>query len=120
MENMKVSTTSLLLVVRQFFNALFVIVTIILGVVAFFSLLNILLTISASLVIQSANVTVQQKYTISTVRNFYLLFGGCFLLGFLIVSIDYHMRRLSNPKTTRVLIGTFVIEVIIIGLSLII
>lgn len=117
MDNTKISSTSLLLVVRQFSNVLLVIVTMILGVIAFFSLLDIVLTISAAIVIQTANVSVQQKYTISTIRNFYLLFCGCFLLGFLIVSMDYHTRRLSNPKTTRILMGTFMIQVIILGIS---
>jgi len=117
---MSVSTNSLLHVVRQLTNLLLIIVTMILGVVAFFSIMDMLMTIGASVVIQSADITTQQKYTISTIRNVWVLFGGCFLLGFLIVSIDYHTRRLNNPKTTRILMGTSAIEVIIIGLSLII
>ena len=120
MDNTKVSTNSIFLAGQQVFNALFVIVTMILGVIAFLSLLDIVMMISASLIITSLDVTVQQKYTISTIRNLYLIFGGCFLLGFLIVSMDYHMRHLSETKTRRRLIITLVIELIIIGLNAII
>lgn len=104
----------------QILNALLVLITLVLGVVTFFSIQDILLTVSAPLIINSADITVQQKYTLSTIRNFWALCGGAFLLAFLVVGLDYHLRRLGNPKTSRILWRTLVIEIIIIGFSLMI
>jgi hypothetical protein len=107
-------------IIAQVFNGILIVVTMILGVVAFFSLLDIVIMVSLPLVVQSAEPTIQQNYMISTIRNFYLFIGGCFLLGFLIISMDYHTKRLSKRRTTRILVQTLVIELIIIGIDLII
>ncbi len=117
---MNVSTNSLLIVLRQLTNVLLIILTMILGVLTFFAIMDIVMTIGVLIVVQSPEITTQQKYTISTIRNIWVFFGGCLLLGFLIVCIDYHTRRLNNTKTTRILIGTFIIEAIFIGISTII
>lgn len=101
-------------------DGLLLLLTLILSVAVFFAIMNILLTITTILVIPKDSITVQQAYIVGAVRNFWVFFGGIFLLAFLIGHSDYHSRRLGEHKTSRILLWTFIIEIILIVIGLII
>ena len=106
------------LILASIVNSLLLITTLVLGVIAFFSILDILITITTYLVITDPlNTTVREIYVVATVRNFWIFFGGALLLGFLVGGIDYHTRRLGKNRTTRILFWTFAIESIFIIIS---
>lgn len=120
MENKQYRSDADTTIIFKVINGLLLIITLILSIIAFFSIQDILLTIAASYVIDPTDITVQAKYTLSTVRNVWLMVGGCFLLAFFIIGIDYHPRRLGKRKTRKVLLITLAIELVIIGIRLII
>lgn len=95
-------------------------ITLFLGGISFFVIQDIVLVIATSLVVKSADITVQEIYTISTIRNGWMFCGGCFFLGFLIIGIDYHARKLGKMRTTRLLVITLIFELLIIGIGSII
>lgn len=104
---------------QKLLNIFMLIITLILSVVSFFAMLDIVLFVATLLVIQSPDSnTIQQKYTISSIRNVWGFISGCLMLAFLVISVDYHTRRLGNYKTTRILLLTLVIEIIIISIRL--
>lgn len=106
--------------VLKIYNGLFLLLTLILAVAAFFAIMNILLSISTVIVLQTSDVTVRQLYIIATVRNAWIFVGGALLLGFLVGAFDYHSRQLGDKKTGRILLWTFLIEIVIICAGLII
>lgn len=103
----------------KIFNGILLIISLILGGITFFAILDLLITLVAPLVIGSTDSTVQEAYIFVSIRNFWMFFGGCFFLGFLVVGLDYHTRRLGNAKTRRILLVTLVIEILIISTSVI-
>ncbi|MCY3833089.1 MAG: hypothetical protein OXG85_08725 [Chloroflexi bacterium] len=60
------------------------------GILAFFSSLEIVLTLGAQVIWQSMGDTVQGKYALATLRNIWLLIGGLILLSLVIYCIHYY------------------------------
>ena len=101
-------------------NVLLLLITLILGVVTFFALMEIILTIAANVIVRTSEESFRQSYVLGTIRNFWLLCGGGLLLAFFIGAFEYHSKRLGNTRTRRILIGTLIIELVIIGFNFII
>lgn len=108
--------------VRKMLNVLLIVLTSVLAVVTLFAIQDILIAITAFVVARTSEpgVTVQDRYIVVTVRNFWVFIGGLILLALLMVGIDYHTRRLGNPRTTKILLWTLFVEIIFIGLSVLI
>lgn len=105
--------------VLKIFNGLLLLITLILGVVVFFAILDMVFIISTAIVARTTtDATVQESYIVINIRNIWVFLGGILLLAFLIVGIDYHTKRLSNNKTSRILLWTLLIEFMVIGISL--
>lgn len=120
MENKQYRSDADTTIIFKVINGLLLIITLILSLIALFSIQDILLTIAASFIMDPTDITIQEKYTLSTVRNVWLMVGGCFLLAFLIMGIDYYPRRLGKRTTRKILLIILVVELIVIGIRLII
>ena len=101
-------------------NGLLLAASMVLSLLTFVAIQDILLALIAPLVPTPTDVTVQEKYVLVTVRNMWVLFGGCLLLAYLIIAIDYHAKRLGQERVRRILLYTLLVEIILIGLSVII
>jgi DMSO reductase anchor subunit len=101
-------------------NGLLLLVSLILGMVTFLSVLNILAAIGSLIVVKTMDSTFQQTYTMVTIRNVWMLCGGGLLVMFIIGSAEYHSKRLDKPGTRRLLLRTLAVEAVIsiIGIGL--
>ena len=99
-------------------NGLYLLITMILGVVTFFALLQIILIIAENIAVRTIDTPLRQMYTVGTVRNFWFVCGGGLLLAFLVGGFDYFSRRLDNAKTRSLLLRAIASEGMIIALSL--
>ncbi|MCB9458588.1 MAG: hypothetical protein H6670_02980 [Anaerolineaceae bacterium] len=91
-----------------------------LSLLAFIAIQEILLTIAAPFAVQSAENSVQSKYIVVTVRNFWVFIGGALMLAYWVGSIDYHLRRLGSAKTRRILTIALTVEIILIAIGAVI
>jgi len=101
-------------------NGFLLVASMVLSVLTFIAIQDILLALVAPLVLNSEDATVQNKYTIVTIRNVWVLFGGTLLLAYLVTGIEYHAKRLDQERVRRILLYTLLVEIILIGLSVII
>lgn len=109
--------------VRKITNVVLIIVTSLLAIVTFFAIQDVLVAITAFIVAMNPTedwVTVRDTYIVITVRNLWVFIGGILMLALLVVTTDYHSRRIGNPKTLKILLWTLGIEVFFIALSMII
>lgn len=107
-------------IMRQIMNLLLVLITLALSVVTFFVVQEIVLIIANHLILTSAHITVRQNNALATIRNFSAIISGLTLLSFLVFTVDYHTRRLEKPQTSKILLWTLLVEIIIIVIRLII
>lgn len=101
-------------------NGLLLLASMILSLITFIAIQDILLALVAPLILTSEDATVQNKYTLVTIRNVWVLFGGTLLLGYLVTGIEYHAKRLDQERVRRILLYTLLVEIVLIGLSVII
>lgn len=102
-------------------NIVLIIVTSVLAIITFFAIQDILVTVTAFIVARTSSepwVTVQDTYVVITVRNVWVFIGGILMLSLLIVGLDYHSRRLDQPRTSKLLFGTLLIELFFIIVSM--
>jgi hypothetical protein len=110
-------------VLSKVLDILLLIITLVLGVLTFLSILEILLTVGAFIVARTVDPieeSIRQKYILITIRNIWYFLGGALFLGFVVGSVDYYPRHLGETKSHRFLLTTCLIEIIIIGLHLLI
>lgn len=120
MDNTKNKADSDFPLAMKIINGVMLLVSMILAVATFFAILDLVFIISTSIVIRTGETTVQQSYIVTTARNIWVFCGGILLLGFLVGAFDYYSRRLGNEQTSRFLLWTFLVEIIIIAISLIV
>ena len=101
-------------------NALLLLAVVGLGVAAFFSLLEILLTFAAQLIVRTVDSQVRGNYALVTVRNLWLIVGGAGLVGFLIYCIDYCFKHWRSARTRRLFLRVLAIELVVIAAQLLI
>ena len=91
-----------------------------LGVVTFFAMQEILLTIGAFLIVERVDGSVRQHYSLVALRNIWLIGGGTLLIVFVVGGTDYFMRRLDKPRSRRILLRILVFEILVIGAGMVI
>ena len=101
-------------------NALLLAAVIALGLVTFFSLLEILLTISATVIFQAIDSQTRQYYAGVTVRNIWLLVGGAVWLGIVIYCLDYFFKHWRERRIQGRYLRFLAAELVIIGLQVLI
>ena len=89
----------------------------VLGFVAFFQSLEILLTLGASLILQSMGDSVRAKYALVTLRNVWLLVGGVVFLVVIIYCINVFFKRWRDIGIHRAYIILLMAEALIIVLA---
>ena len=89
-----------------------------LALVAFFSLMEILLTLSAQVIVATSDSTVRSKYALVTVRNLWLIGGGAFLVGICIFLLDYGFKHWRTLRMRRLFLRVLAVELVIVGLQL--
>ena len=101
-------------------NALLLAAVIALGLVTFFSLLEILLTISAPAIVASMGSATRGTYTLVTIRNIWLLGGGAVWLGIVIYCLDYFFKHWRERRIQSRYLRFLAAELVIIGLQVLI
>ena len=87
----------------------------VLSVVAFFAVLEILLTVGALFIAGQVEGAIRQNYALASLRNVWLLVGGALLIGFVIGGLDHFARRLDEPKARRRLLWILALELLVIA-----
>lgn len=105
--------------IDRLINIALVPLVILLAVVAFFTLQELLLTLSARAIVTSMDSAVRGKYALATVRNLWLLGGGAFLVGFLIYVLDFAFKHWRTRRSRRLLLRILAAELVIIGAGLV-
>ena len=85
--------------------------------VCFFAIMELLLTIAATVIYHGVESVVRQRYSLVTVRNIWLIGGGAVLVGFTIGSFDHFAKRLDQAQTRRRILLILLVEIGIIALS---
>ncbi len=106
-------------IVSCLINLILLLVVLVLGMLSFFALLELVLTFSAPIIVNSISSTVRQHYTLVTVRNLWLLGGGAILLGFSVACIHHVSSHLGERRSRRLLLRIILAEIVIIGLNLV-
>ncbi len=101
-------------------NAALLALSMALGLVALFSMLEIVLTISAHLIVATIDSATRGKYALVTVRNVWLLGGGAIWLGIIIYCLDYFFKHWRERRIQRRYLALLAIEVAIILLQMLI
>ncbi len=91
-----------------------------LGMVAFFSLLELLLTAAAHIIVATNDSATRSRYALVTVRNLWLLIGGAGLVAFVIFCLDYSFKHWREARMTRLFTRILAVEVVIIGLQILV
>ena len=91
-----------------------------LGVMAFFALYEIALTIGAVLIAAGGGGSVRQNYALATLRNVWLIVSGALMIVLVIGGTNYVTRRLDKPGTWRILLAILAVEMLIIGINAVI
>ncbi len=87
---------------------------------SFFALQEILLTLGAYAILHAVDDSVRGNYTLITLRNFWLLGAGAFMVGFIIFCLDYIFKHWRRRRARRLFLRILVVEVCIIGLSVLV
>lgn len=90
---------------------------VVLGFVAFFHSLEIVLTLGARVIWSSLGDTVQGKYALATLRNVWLLVGGILFLVAVIYCINVFFKRWREMRVQRVYILLLVVEALVVLLA---
>ncbi len=90
----------------------------VLMLVAFFSLLEILLTLSAQVIVTTSDSAVRGKYALVTVRNLWLIGGGAFLVGGCIFLLDFGIKHWRTLRMRRLFLKVLAVELLIIAVQL--
>ncbi|MCY3915480.1 MAG: hypothetical protein OXG49_05650 [Chloroflexi bacterium] len=90
---------------------------VVLGFVAFFHSLEIVLSLGARVIWSSLGDTVQGKYALATLRNVWLLVGGILFLVVVIYCINVFFKRWRDMRVQRVHILLLVAEALVILLA---
>ncbi len=98
---------------------LLLVITLALGVVTFFALQEILLTVGAFLIVENVDGSVRQRYSLIVLRNIWLLGGGALLLVFVVGSLHHFTQRLEQSRSRRMLLRILVFEILVIGASMV-
>lgn len=85
--------------------------------VAFFALQEVLLTVSARVIVKTMDSTVRGTYALATVRNFWLLGGGAILVGVLIYVLDYAFKHWRTQRFRRLALRIVALTLVIIALQ---
>lgn len=104
-------------IVDRLISIALLIAVVALGIVAFFSLMELLLTFAAQGIGRSAGSVTRSKYALVTVRNLWLLGGGAVLIGFVMYCIDYFFKHWPSARMRRLFLRLIVIEAGIIVLQ---
>lgn len=101
-------------------NIVLIAPVVLLALAAFFALQEILLTVSARIIVANMDSTVRGSYALGTVRNFWLLGGGACLVGILIYVLDSAFKHWRTRRLRRLLLRVLAVELAIIGAGLVI
>ena len=88
-----------------------------LAVAAFFAMQEIVLTMAARVIIATVDGGVRGSYALGTVRNFWLIGGGMFLVGFVIYLLDSVFKHWRSRRLRRLLLRALAVELAIIVLA---
>ena len=77
---------------------------IVLALVAFFAMQEVVLTLAARVIIATVDGAVRGSYALGTVRNFWLIGGGMFLVGFVIYLLDSAFKHWRSRRLRRLLL----------------
>jgi len=89
-----------------------------LGLWSFFALQEILLTLGAYVIAATVDGPLRGKYSLLTLRNFWLLGGGAFLAGLGVFCLDYFFKHWRARRLRRFCARALVLELCFIGLSM--
>ena len=89
-----------------------------LALAAFFALQEVLLTLSARVIVATVDSDVQGKYALVTVRNFWLLGGGAILVAVLIYVLDFAFKHWRTRRFRRLALRVLALELVIVGAQL--
>ncbi len=98
-------------------NILLTPVVILLALVCFFAMQEILLTLSARVIIATVDGSARGGYALVAVRNLWLIGGGLLLVGFVIYVLDSGFKRWRARRYRRLLMRSLAMELAIIALA---
>ena len=101
-------------------NLALVLPVMVLALVAFFATLEIVLTLSAQVIVTTSDSAVRGKYALVTVRNLWLMGGGAFLVGIVIFLLDYAFKHWRTLRMRRLFLRALAVELVIIVVQLLI
>lgn len=90
---------------------------VVLGFLAFFHSLEIVLSLGARVIWESMGDTVQGKYALATLRNLWLLVGGIIFLVVIIYCINVFFKRWREMRIQRAFIILLAAEALVILLA---
>ena len=106
-------------VINALINVVLLVAAAGLGIVAFFSMMEILLTVAAQVIVRGVESEVRGRYALVMVRNLWLIIGGAGLVGLEIYFMDYFFKHWRKLRTRRLFLRVVAIEVVIIGLQVV-
>ena len=98
-------------------QAILLLLALSLSVVSFFALLELTLTLAATVIYHTMESAVRSKYALVTVRNVYLIVGGMGLVAFVIGLAEYCIKRLGRARLWRLLAVALAVEAAVIVAS---
>ena len=101
-------------------NLVLLFLMVILVPLAFFALQEIVTMLAAFFILQVGENTVREGYVVVTIRNAWACTSGVLLLGFVIYSMEQHIKHLSSLRTSKILLATIVIELLISSFHLLV
>ena len=104
-------------IVTVVLNALLLALVMALGLVALFSMLEIVLTIGAHVIVATMDSATRSKYALVTLRNVWLLGGGAIWLGIIIYCLDYFFKHWRERGIQRRFLKLLALEAAIIVLQ---
>ena len=99
-------------------NIVLALVVLVLGVVAFFASLELVLLVGAQVIISTNDSLVRGSYALGTLRNLWLIGGGLLTVGFVIGTLDYFFKHWRQPRARRSFLRMLAVELAIIGVAL--
>ena len=104
--------------IDQLLNLVLVVSVLALTLVAFFALLELILTLAAHIIVATNDSEVSSRYALITVRNIWLIAGGATMVGIVIYLIDAAFKRWRTLGIRRLFLRVLVAELAIICLQL--
>ena len=102
------------LLLRPAANLALIPLLVVMSLAAFLSLQELLLALSARVIIGAVDSAVRGSYALGAVRNLWLLFGGAFLVGLIIYGLDFAFKHWRSPRFGRLALRVLAAEIALI------